>query len=85
MMETKLNVKGEWLDITEDVRWKEKFGTPPPIKKRYVSPSQCRSFGFWLFHVWNFINRHGYREVGRRYLGWEKIRYYVVPKGSLRF
>lgn len=85
MVETKLNVDGEWIDITEDVRWKERFGTPPPTKRSYVSRRGCGSFWSWFYHSWCFINAQGYREVGRRFLGQETIYYYVIPKGELRF
>ena len=82
---TTLRVDEEWVDITDDVRWKEKFETPPPTKKQSVSRKACGSFWSWLSHSWCFINAHGYREVGRRFLGRETIYYFVVPRGELRF
>ena len=81
---------GEWTNIEmktklDDVRWKERFGTPPPTKKQYVSRKTCKSFWAWLSYSWRFINAQGYREIGRRFLGRETIYYYVVPRGELRF
>jgi len=69
----------------DDVRWKERFGTPPPTKKQYVPIRQCGSFWTWLSYSWRFINAQGYREIGRRFLGRETIYYFVVPRGELRF
>lgn len=84
-METKLIIDGEEHDITDDVRWKEKFGTPLPTVRQYSRISECGSFWAWLSYSWNFINAAGYREVGRRFLGRETIYYFVVPRGELRF
>ena len=92
--EVHMYVGGEWIDITDDFRgpiftapltWKEKFGTPPPTKRSYVSRKTCGSFWSWLCHSWCFINAQGYREVGRRFLGRETIYYFVIPRGELRF
>ncbi len=86
---TNLERKGEKADMGKLMEtkpsWNERFGTPPPTKKGYISRKTCGSFWSWLFYTWNFINNQGYREVGRRFLGQETIHYYVVPRGELRF
>jgi hypothetical protein len=65
--------------------WEEKWGTAPPTKKRYIPIKRCTSFWSWFFHEWRFANTEGFYEVGRRFLGREKIKYYVIPRGWLRF
>lgn len=66
-------------------QWQKKYGTPPPTRRGYSKPSECMNFWAWLWRDWNFVNSDGYREIGSRIFGIEKMRYYVIPRGALKF
>ena len=66
-------------------QWKQKFGTPPPTQWVYSKIKKCTSFWSWLWYDWNYVTASGYREIGHRRFGFDVRRFYIIPRGELRF